>query len=202
MSDQAVQRLNDRVIEYTGVTFENLRAALCATYFLYEGMTQEEWRTSLGYVIPMQHNFENPIKPGRQDTWIQFMIDDDDRYTQDYNTVDENRTFKVARITLRFLGRRAEIWAKAFHHLTKRRSVATFFHVYCNATMLEYVSSITPINVDYFGANVSLAHDLTFDLQYEEIMLLDEAEPLNYVSFPGGDLRIEGSINVEEGLGA
>jgi hypothetical protein len=188
--------MSDRVIEYTGVTFVNLQAALCATYFLHNGMSQDEWRRALGYVIPMQHNFENPIKPGTQDTWIQFMIDDDDRMTQDYNSSNENKTFKVARVTLRFLGRRAEVWAKAFHHLTKRRSVATFFHEYCNATMLEYVSSITPVNVDYFGANVSIAHDLTFDLQYEEVMCLDDAEPLNYISFPQGDLIIEGNIDV------
>jgi hypothetical protein len=184
------------VIEYTGVTFANLRAALCATYFLYKDMPQEEWVESLGYVIPMQHNFENPIEPGKQDTWIQFMIDDDDRLTQDYNQANENRTFKVAHVTLRFLGRRAEVWAKAFHHLTKRRSVAIFFHEYCNAAPLEYISSITPTNVDYFGANVSLAHDLTFDLQYEEVMSLD-AEPLEYVSFPHG--KIEGGFDVVKG---
>ena len=184
-------------LEYEGVTFDNLRAALCATYFYRDGMSQEEWKEALEYVIPMQHNFENPIEPGTQDTWIQFMIDDDERLTQDHNSGNENITFKVARISLRFLGTRAEVWAKSFHHLTKRRSVAAFFQSYCNATMLEYISSITPMNIDYFGGNPSIAHDLTFSLSYEEILDL-EAEPLNYVSFPSGDMNISGTINIED----
>jgi len=183
--------MSGQIMQYEGVTFENLRAAICATYFYRDGMSQEEWKEALGYVIPMQHNFENPIEPGAQDTWIQFMVDDDDRLTQDYNSGNENKTLKVACVSLRFLGVRAEVWAKSFHHLTKRRSVATFFHEYCNATMLEYVSSITPMNIDYFGANVSIAHDLTFNLQYEEILSL-EVEPLEYISFPEGDMNIEG----------
>jgi hypothetical protein len=187
--------MSGQTMKYQGVTFDNLRAAICATYFWYENMPQEEWQRALEYVIPMQHNFQNPITPGSQDTWIQFMIDEDDRLTQDYNKGDENQTMKVARISLRFLGVRAEVWAKAFHHLTKRKSVATYFIEYCNATLLEYVSPIVPMNVDYFGTNTSIAHDLSFDLQYTEVMVFEQ-EPLNYVSFPGGDITIEGCIDI------
>jgi hypothetical protein len=183
-NNQTRQTPNDRVIEYTGVTFDNLRAALCATYFLYQDMPQEEWHESLQYVIPMQHNFENPIEPGAQDTWIQFMI---------YNTENKNQTMKVSRITVRFLGKRAEVWAKAFHHLTKRRSVAWYFDEFCNASMLEYVSAITPVNVDYFGVTTTIAHDLCFDLHYNEVMEFDW-QPLEYVSIPEGEIKIEGKI--------
>jgi len=179
-------------IKYEGVTFDNVRAALCATYFLYDGMTQEEWQEALKYVVPMQHNFENPIEPGSQDTWIQFWIDEDDRITQDYNTGNQNQTVKLARITVRFLGARAEVWAKAFHHLIKRKSVPIYFMEFCNAAILDYISAIVPINVDYFGANTTIAHDLSFDLSYDEIMKFDW-EPLEYISMPDG--KIIGSIN-------
>jgi len=178
-------------VKYIGVTFENVRKALCATYFLYKDMPEEEWEESLRYVVPMQHNFENPIEPGGQDTWIQFWIDEDDRMTQDYNTGNQNQTVKLAKVTARFLGTRAEIWSKAFHHLIKRRSVAAYFLDYCNAVMLDYVSPIVPMNVDYFGANTTIAHDLSFELQYDENMKFSW-KPLGYISIPDGE--ISGSI--------
>jgi len=184
-------------LKYSGVTFDNVRAALCATYFLYEGMPQEEWREALKYVVPMQHNFQNPIEPGSQDTWIQFWIDEDDRLTQDYNANNQNQTVKLATVTVRFLGVRAEMWAKAFHHLTKRRSVPLYFKEFCNASMLEYISPIVPINVDYFGANTAIAHDLSFNLCYDENMEFDW-EPLEYISMPDG--KINGSLDVREGV--
>jgi hypothetical protein len=185
-------------IKYEGVTFDNVRAALCATFFMRKNMPVEEWRQMLRYVVPMQHNFMNPIEPGSHDTWIQFTIDEDDRITQDYNIEDRNQTMKAARITVRFLGRRAETWAKAFHHLTKRKSVAAYFSEFCNATMLEYVSAITPVNVDYFGKNTTIAHDLSFVLQYTEFMEFDW-EPLEFIGLPDGE--IHGQVEIPEGKG-
>jgi len=193
-------------IAYEGVTFDTVRSALCATYFMTQEMLdaaskiaagetvdvarkkmfEDLWREALSYVVPMQHNFENPIKPGSQDTWIQFWIDEDDRETQDYNAADRNETLKTARITVRFLGVRAETWAKAFHHLTKRKSVPRYFLEYCNGQMLEYVSPIVPINVDYFGANTTIAHDLSFNLVYVEYMTFDW-EPLEYITLSPGE---------------
>jgi hypothetical protein len=173
-------------LTYTGVTFDTVRAALAASYFLYTDMPQEEWQAAFTYVVPMQHNFENPIEPGSQDTWIQYWIDDDDRLTQDYNAGDANGTMKVARITVRFLGRRAEVWAKAFHHLTNRKTVQQYFAEYCNAEMLEYVSPIVPINVDYFKVgNTTIAYDLSFSLRYMEYMEF-EHEPLAYIAVAPG----------------
>ena len=175
-------------IEYTGVTFDNVRAALCATYFMHKDVTQEEWQQALQYVIPSQHNFESQIEPGSQDTWIQFWIDEDDRHTQDYNEGSNNLVMKTASISVRFLGVRAEVWAKAFHHLTKRKSVATYFAEYCNAQMFEYVSPIVPVNVDYFGVgNTTIAYDIGFTLAYLEHMDLDW-EPLEYVSMSNGEM--------------
>ena len=176
-------------ITYSGVTFDSVRAALCATYFMTKGMSQEEWRQSLRYVVPSQHNFENPIEPGSQDTWIQFWIDEDDRHTQDYNENNSNQVWKTAHITVRFLGVRAETWAKAFHHLTKRKSVPLYFYDYCNAQMFEYVSPIVPMNVDYFGVgNTTIAYDIGFTLAYSECMELDW-EPLEFISMGDGEIN-------------
>jgi hypothetical protein len=175
-------------IVYEGVNFASVRAAVAATYFMYEGMPESEWKEALGYVVPMQHNFQNPIDVESQDTWIQYWIDEDERLTQDANADDANGAQKVARITLRFLGRRAEVWAKAFHHLTKRRSVPEYFAEYCNAQMLEYVSPIIPVNVDYFGTgNTAIAHDLSFSLRYMEYMKFG-SEPLEYISVAPGQI--------------
>jgi hypothetical protein len=175
-------------IKYEGANFDNVRAALAAIYFLYEGMPEDKWREALTYVVPMQHNFENPIEPGSQDTWMQIWIDEDDRLTQDFNAADANGTQKTARVTVRFLGRRAEVWAKAFHHLTKRKSVPQYFSEYCNAEMLEYISPIVPINVDYFKVgNTTVAHTLSFSLRYMEFMEFND-EPLNYVSAATGEM--------------
>jgi hypothetical protein len=175
-------------IEYAGVNFASLRAAIAAIYFMREGMLENEWREALRYVIPAQHNFQLPIEPGSQDTWIQFWIDEDDRLTQDANADDANGTQKIARVTLRFLGKRAEVWAKAFHHLTKRKSVPVYFAEYCNAEMLEYVSPIVPMNVDYFKTgNTTIAHDLGFSLRYMEYMKFNN-EPLGYVSTAPGEI--------------
>jgi hypothetical protein len=174
-------------IEYEGVNFANLRAAVAAVYFMHEDMPESEWREALKYVIPMQHNFQNPIEPGSQDTWIQFWIDEDDRLTQDANADDANGTLKTARVTLRFLGRRAEVWAKVFHHLAKRKSVPAYFAEYCNAEMLEYVSPIVPMNVDYFKVgNTTVAHDLGFSLRYMEYMEFNNG-PLEYISVAPGE---------------
>jgi hypothetical protein len=175
-------------IVYEGVSFANLRAAIAAIYFMYPDMPEAEWRAAQRYVIPMQHNFENPIEPGSQDTWIQFWIDEDDRLTQDANAGDANGAQKVARVTLRFLGRRAEVWAKIFHHLTKRKSVPGYFAEYCNAEMLEYVSPVVPVNVDYFKVgNTTIAHDLSFSLRYIEYMEFNN-EPLGYISVAPGNI--------------
>lgn len=187
-------------IKYEGVTFNNLRAAICAAYFLYEDMPVAEWREALKYVVPQQHNFQNPIEPGSQDTWIQFWIDEDDRLTQDYNTETTNQTMKVAQVTLRFLGVRAEVWAKAFHHLTKRKSVPQFFQDFCNATMLEYVTPIVPMNVDYFGVgNTTVAYELSFSLHYDEVMEFDR-EPLEFISVPPGEISGSLSTGGKDGI--
>ena len=179
---------NGLEIKYTGVTFDSVRSALCAMYFLYDGMPKEEWRESLKYVLPEQHNFQNPIIPGGQDTWIQFWINEDDRWTQDYNERSSNEAVKVAHITVRFLGRRAEVWAKAFHHITQRRGVTGYFLEYCNGELLEYVGPIVPMNVDYFGVgNTTIAHDISFKIAYREALELDR-EPLEFISLPGGEI--------------
>jgi hypothetical protein len=177
---------------YLGANFDTVRLALTAVYFWYKDMPEEEWVECVKYVVPMQHNVDNPIIPGAQDTWIQYWIDEDDRVTQDAYRPGKNQTLKVAHITLRFLGERGEQWAKAFHHLTKRKSVGEMFASYCQAQMLEYVSPIVPVNVDYFGTgNTTVAFTLGFDLKYWESIELGY-QPLEYISVAPGKISSGG----------
>ncbi len=194
-----------------GLTSNTLKAALAYIFMGKKGMTEVEWRRILRYVIPMQHNMENPItlieRTGgtANDTYIEYWIDDDDRLTQDskgWTTVleedDKKKAYqtdecdKIARITVRFVGADAEAWAKLMHHITKREDVAQVFVEYCNATALEYVGSIRPINVDYFGVqNTSVAYDVIMMLRYIEVVKLP-GDRLEMLSIAPGDIVIEG----------
>lgn len=178
-----------------GVNYDTVKEALVALYFKYEDMPTEELEECRKYVIPMQHNFKQPIEPGSQDTWIQFWIDNDDRMTQDRNEKGINWTDKKAHITVRFLGSRAEAWAKTLHHLSGRGTPNTIWFHYCNGQALEYISPIVPINVDYFGVgNSTIAFTVSFDLIYAEGLDYrpDKGEAslpkLKYISLAQGDI--------------
>lgn len=179
-----------------GVNFDTVKEALVALYFKYQGISEEELNRCRQYVIPMQHNFEQPIKPGSQDTWIQFWIDNDDRMSQDYNKEGINWTTKVAHITVRFLGVRAEAWAKAFHHFSGRQTPNTIWYHYCNGESLEYVSPIIPTNVNYFGTgNTTIAFTVSFNLKYSEgldfrpVKGEDTLQRLKYISLASGSIN-------------
>ena len=178
-----------------GVTFESVREAVTALFFEYDGMSEEEFARCMEYVVPMRHNWENPLegKGEKNDTWIQYWIQSDDRLSSDYNDTEYNVCHKVATIQLRFFGRRAEAWAKSFHHLTKRRSCDKIFQAICNAGMFGYVSQITPVNVDYFGVgNTELAFSVVFQLEYDEMLDFSQGssggDRLEYISFPPGNI--------------
>jgi hypothetical protein len=145
------------------------------------------------YVVPMQHNFENPIKACTGDTFIQYWIDRDDRIAQDYNADTFQVVEKTADVTVRFLGAQAEQWAKALHHIAGRPIVWQILEEACNATILEYIRPIVPVNVDYFGVgNSAIAFETGFTLRYMEYMdLSDLRKPLEYISLPAGTL-VEG----------
>ena len=179
-----------------GVNFDTVKEALVALYFKYQGISEEELEQCRGFVLPMQHNFEQPIIPGSQDTWIQFWIDNDDRMTQDTNKDGINWTSKVAHITVRFLGVRAEAWAKAFHHFSGRQTPNMIWYHYCNGESLEYVTPIIPTNVDYFGSgNTTIAFTLSFNLKYHEgldyrpVAGDDTNYKLKYISLAAGELN-------------
>jgi len=179
-------------LRISGVTFASIKEAIVAFFFKHAEMTKEELEEARGFVLPMQHNFKQPIEPGTQDTWIQFWIDNDDRLTQDGNDNGLNRTTKVARVTVRFLGTRAESWAKSLHHLCGRESGNAIWHYYCNAQMLPYVFPIIPVNIDYFGVgNTTLAFNVSLLLQYTEILdyripVGEAAKRLMYIGIAAG----------------
>lgn len=179
-----------------GVNFDTVKEALVALYFKYQGITPEQLEVCRGFVLPMQNNFEQPIKPGSQDTWIQFWIDNDDRMKQDYNEAGINWTEKLAHITVRFLGARAEAWAKAFHHFSGRGTPNTIWYHYCNGESLEYISPIIPTNVNYFGVgNTTIAFTVSFNLKYREgldfrpVKGEDTLQRLKYISLASGNMN-------------
>lgn len=182
-----------RRIVYLGVTFETIRVALFNMYFYYDEMPEEEIVECMSYILPMQHNFNNPLqKKDPKDTFIEFWIARDERLTQDYTqaTVDggENATQKLATIDIRFVGAEAELWAKAFHHITQRENVAQIFHELCQGRLLEHVGDVIPVNVDYYGVgNSSIAFDLTVKIEYKESVDL-KWKPLEYVSLGAGEM--------------
>jgi hypothetical protein len=188
--------LPDAAPRYQGLTFETLRLALTAIYWWDpKAPVDGAWMANSKYVVPMQHNWDNPIGADANDTYIQYWIDSDDRLTQDYYGADQTESArKLAEISLRFLGVQGEQWAKAFHHLAKRPRVAEILRDFCNGETLEYIGPIRPMNVDYFRTgNTTIGHDLSFSLQYVEYMDLSGLrEPLRYISLAAGTVRAGG----------
>jgi hypothetical protein len=181
--------------QYLGLTFTTLRLALTAIYWWDPDMTDGAWAENIKYVVPMQHNWMNPIGAEENDTYIQYWIDNDDRLTQDYyGNGQTEETLKVADISLRFMGVRAEQWAKAFHHITQRPRIASIFRDFCNGESLEYIGPIRPVNVDYFRrGNTTIGHDMSFSLKYVEYMDLSGLrEPLEYISIAAGTVGTGG----------
>jgi hypothetical protein len=166
-------------------------------YFYRDGMTVEECEDCLKYILPMQHNINNPLNnDGSKDTFIEYWIASDERLTQDFIDYNTDKTNKLAVVDLRFLGVEAETWAKAFHHITKRENVARIFTTLCGATILEYIGAIRPVNIDYFGVgNSSIAFDMSIQLQYTESVKLGW-KPLEYVSLAPGEV-ISGTVPQE-----
>lgn len=171
---------------YSGVNFNNVRKALWLIFF---GTNTEEL-VAYKYILPMQQNFFNPIEGSEdsEDTFIQYFIDNDKKLTQDQFGGNYNYTHKLARVTLRFVGARAEEWAKSTHHFTKRKSISRILSGVCNAELLEAIGDIQPTNVDFFGKNAVIAFDVEIKLRYHEAMELNW-EPLTGVSLGQGKIE-------------
>lgn len=194
-------------IPYKGLSFRTLRLALINMYLYKPDMTEEQGKALEKYVLPMQHNLENPLNTQggdpAKDTFIEYWIVEDDRLVQDAQGWSDdggatNETWKTALIDLRFVGADAETWAKAFHHITKRPKVHKDFFLLCRGELFEYIGPIRPVNVDYFGTgNSSIAFDVTVRIKYKESIDLSWL-PLEYLSMPGGELVIEGGGENQE----
>jgi len=166
---------------YSGVTFDNIKKALYYLYFGAEYPEDEAYR----YIIPMQQNFFNPIEDMGMNTYIQFFIDEDEKVTQDQYGYNTNYVFKMAKCSVRFVGENAEMWAKAFHHLTKRRDTYSIFLGTCQAEQLEAVGPIYPTTVTFNGKNVNIAFDVEFRLLYKESIDLTWLPLANVELAPG-----------------
>jgi len=179
------------MLEYHGVTFNNVRKALAYLYYGKDFLPEVAYKK----IIPMQQNFFNPIELGGTDTYIQYFIEDDEKITQDQFGITTNFTYKFAEISLRFVGASAEMWAKAFHHLTKRADTYPIFMGTCQAEKLESDGNIVPMPVTLNGKNVHIAFDTDFRLFYKESIDIDNWEALAKVQLAPGLVFKSGGYN-------
>lgn len=152
------------------------------------------------YIVPMQGDFENPLVDAdideNKDTFILYWIEREESLTQDdYITIDGigyDRQKCVADILVRFVGKEAEDWVKAFRHLTKRKGISEIWNGVCNGYKLEYTSPVRTQRVYYFGKNSQVAFDVRFKMYY------DECIATGWKPLTGIDFTIEGNIHVED----
>lgn len=191
---------------YLGVNFNNLRKALYLMYFgvdevkdkkgnIIKALSQDFSSPKYKYIIPMQGNFENPLELNDKDTFIMYWIERDESLTRDDYVEDDetgyNRQKCVASILVRFIGKEAETWVKAFRHLAKRNGVTDIWSGVCNAEKLEYTSPIIPRKIIYSGLNSEIAFDVRFKLYYDETMTT------GWKPLEGIDFTVKGEITVE-----
>lgn len=177
---------------FDGVSYDTLRTAL--RHLLYGiGQTEEEeealaikWNP---FIVPMIHNYFNPIQDSTQSsTFVEYWIEEDRRLVQDeqaYNAIATR--IKVATVLLRFIGKDGEKLAKLFHMLTSRTDADNILFTECNAKLLEYVSPIWCKHIDYYGKNGAIAWEIRISLQYQEVFYLDQ-QPLKSVHIASGNV--------------
>ena len=190
---------------YLGVNFNNLRKALYLMYFgvdevkdkkgnVIKALSQDFSSPKYKYIIPMQGNFENPLELNDKDTFIMYWIERDESLTRDDYVEDDetgyNRQKCVASILVRFIGKEAETWVKAFRHLAKRNGVTDIWSGVCNAEKLEYTSPVIPRKIIYSGLNSEIAFDVRIKLYYDEVMAT------GWKPLEGVDFKIEGEVQV------
>lgn len=194
---------------YIGVTFNNLRKALYLLYFgvgevkdaqgnVIKALCNDFDSPNYKYIIPMQGNFENPISMNSKDTYIMYWIERDTALTQDDYTEEDDTGYSrnkcVASILVRFIGKEAEHWVRAFRHLAKRKGVTEIWSGVCNAEKLEYTAPIIPRKVAYSGLNSQVAFDIRFKLYYDEVV------STGWKPLEGIDFTIKGEITVEDSI--
>lgn len=183
---------------YLGVNFDNLRKALYLMYFGVDNGACNDFNSpKYKYIVTMQGNFEMPIKMDSKDTYILYWIERDESLTQD-DYVEENvfdpvnRQKCVASILVRFVGKEAETWVKAFRHLSKRSGVTDIWSGVCNAEKLEYTSPIIPRKIMFAGMNAVIGFDIRFKLYY------DETISTGWKALEGINFTIQGKLTVDK----
>ena len=199
------------MLEYTGVNFNNLRKAIYLIYFGVDlvkvngkevALSQDFNSPKYRYIVPLQGNFDNPLeneKPEEiaRNTFIEYWIERDTELTQDDYTVDSegyavNRQKCVATVLLRFIGKEAETWVKAFRHMVKRDDIGAIFSGVCNAEKLVYTMPVVPRRINFAGKNSQIAFDVRFKLYYDECIRTGW-QPLEGINF-----KVEGHIYVDD----
>lgn len=158
---------------YYGVNFNNLRKALYLIYFgTDDGACESFDSPKYKYLIPLQGNFENPVEPGSKDTYIQYWIENDTSLTRDGFRQEGDDSWNeqkcVAAILLRFVGRDAEDWARAFRHMCLRQDIGAIWSGVCNAEKLAFTAPLVPRKLYNHGLSATIGFDIRFKLYYDE----------------------------------
>lgn len=179
------------VISWTGVTMDSLHA--CLRKIIYGVGATEAEDTAIRakadkYIIPMLHNYFNPITPDSDDTYVEYKIESDDAVVKDAQAYDAAVSqVCVADIALRFIGPNAEGVAKFFHLLTTRQDTSNILFKECYAVIMPYVSPIESTCIDYYGKDAAWGWDVRFRLQYTLVLPLGQSK-LENVTLASGSV--------------
>ena len=183
--------MSSPVVTWTGVTMDSVHA--CLRKIIYGvGATEEEdaaiKEKADKYIIPMLHNYFNPITPDSDDTYVEYQIESDDALGKDALAYDAAVSqVCVADIALRFIGPNAEGVAKYFHLLTTRQDTSNIWFTECYAQLLPYVSPILSTCIDYYGSTAAWGWDVRFRLQYTLVLPLGQ-QKLENVTLASGSV--------------
>lgn len=185
--------------QYYGVNFDTLRKALFIIFFGERDGECDDFNSPLyKYIIPLQGNFENPIKGESKDTYIMYWIEQDESLTQDsyvrLDGVDYNQQNCIADILVRFIGVEAEQMCKVFRHLCKRKNVADIWYDCCDAEKFLFTSPIIPRRLEYSGKTNNIAFDTRFRLHYNETI------PTGWKPLLSINMKVEGNLKVESSV--
>lgn len=182
-------------IEHSGLTFDRFRKALTWIFFGNDEWKEDSplFREAMKKVIPMQYNIMlptgNPMVESMYDSdsdIIQFWITSDDRITHNMIRQDLSSVDRVANITVRFLGKNSEMFAKTMGHMHGRTKANAIISLYTNGGLLDYIGPIVPQNIPLFktGDNF-IAYSVEIMIRYMDIMKISKngVGILKYLSY-------------------
>lgn len=171
-------------VPHSGLTFERLQMALTMIFFA-DGEWDDssvEFKEAMKKVQPMQHNFMLPYgnptveSPYNNDSdMIQFWIVSDDRLVHNKIWMDLSSVDRLANITIRFLGKNAELFSKSFGHMQERTKAWEIFAFYTNGGVLDYIGPTIPQNIHIADTGDNfIAYSIDIMLRYKDTIKITD----------------------------